>query len=106
MYVEMLFEYMQRRSELENEDFNEIVEQSKNEEMSTTFKTIFQVAREEATTLGKKEGKKEGLEQGLEKAIKAFILKTRMTDAAIAEALEVSEDYVKKIRQELKSTQS
>ena len=110
MYVEMLFEYMQRRSELENDDFNEIVEQSKNEEMSTTFKTIFQVAREEATTLGKKEGKKEGLEQGLEqgleKAIKAFILKTRMTDAAIAEALEVSEDYVKKVRQELKSTQS
>ena len=86
---------MQRRSELENDDFNEIVEQSNDEEdMTTTFKTVFQVAREEAAELA------------TEKAVKAFILTTRMTDAAIAKASEVLEDYVKKVRQEMKSTQS
>ena len=90
----MLFEYTQRRSELENDDFNEIVEQSNDEEMTTTCKTVFQVAREE------------GREEATEKAVKAFILTTQMTDAAIAKALEVSEDYVKKVRQELKSSQS
>ena len=90
----MLFEYTQRRSELENDDFNEIVEQSNDEEMTTTFKTVFQVAREE------------GREEATEKAVKAFILTTQMTDAAIAKALEVSEDYVKKVRQEMKSSQS
>lgn len=114
MYVEMLFEYTQRRSQLENEEFNEIVEQSKEEKMSTTFKTVFQVAREEATALGLKEGKqkglqeglKEGLKEGLEKSIKALIRLTRLDDAAIAKELEVTEEYVKKIRQELAAVQS
>ena len=101
MYVEMLFEYMQRRSELENDDFNAIVEQSNNEEM-TTFKTIFQVAREEA----REEGKEEGKEEGIEKGIKIIIRTTRMKDAAIAKEFDVSEEYVKKIRQEMKILQS
>ena len=99
---EMLFEYMQRRSELENDDFNDIVEQSNDEEMTTTFKTVFQVAREE----GKEEGKEEGMEKGMEKAIRAFILTTQMKDAAIAKALDVLEDHVKTIRQEMKALQS
>ena len=93
----MLFEYMQRRSELENDDFNAIVEQSNNEEM-TTFKTIFQVAREEA--------REEGKEEGIEKGIKIIIRTTRMKDAAIAKEFDVSEEYVKKIRQEMKILQS
>ena len=93
MYVEMLFEYMQRRSELENDDFNEIVEQSNDEEMTTTFKTIFQVAREEAAELA------------TEKAVRAFIRTTQMKDSVIAKELGVSEDFVKKIRIEMQSTQ-
>ena len=88
---------MQRRSELENDGFNEIVEQSNDEEMTTTFKTVFQVAREEATELA--------TQLTTEKAIKGLILTTRMKDAAIAKALGVSEDYVKKIRVEMKSSQ-
>ena len=41
-YLHMLYEYMQRRSELDNEQFQEIVEQSNSEKMVAEFKTIFQ----------------------------------------------------------------
>jgi hypothetical protein len=69
-YVEMLFEYMQRRSQLDNEAFQEIVEQTKEEKMVTEFKTIFQTAREEGMALGIKEGIKEGREEGREEGKK------------------------------------
>ena len=67
-YLRMLYEYMQRRSRLNNEQFQKVVEQSNSEEMSTQFKTIFQVAREEGVTTG------------IAIAIKALMLTTRMSD--------------------------
>lgn len=94
MYVQMLLEYMQRRSELESDEFNELVEQSKDEEMGATVKTIFEVAREEAY--------EQGVSAGLIKAVKAMIRNTPLPDAAIAQELEVSESFVKKIREEMK----
>ena len=125
MYVEMLFEYMQRRTELENEAFNTIVEQSNEEEMTTTFKTIFETAREEGEAagfekginIGEAKGLEQGLEQGLErgleqgleqglsigdtKAVKALVKTTQLSDDEISKELEVSVDFVKMIRKEL-----
>ena len=101
MYVEMLIEYMQRRSELESEEFKELVEQSKDEEMGKTVKTIFEVVREEGKLLGREEGFNIGAETML-KAVK-LIHTTRMSDADISNELQVSEDFIKKVRQELKN---
>ena len=100
MYVEMLIEYMQRRSKLEADEFKELVEQSNDQEMGTSVKTIFEVAREE----GREKGREEGREEGLILAIKAFIRTTHMTDAVIAKELQVSIDLVKKIRLEIHNT--
>jgi hypothetical protein len=45
-FFKMLLEYMQRRSKLEPEVFDEIVEQKLNPDMATKFKTSFEVAEE------------------------------------------------------------
>ena len=102
-YLQMLYEYMQRRSKLDSEAFQKVVEQSNSEKMVAEFKTVFQVAREE----GKKEGEEEGITKGKDAAIsfaiKGFINKTRLGDAVIADTLDVSVALVKTIREELKA---
>ena len=82
---------MQRRSKLDNDAFQKVVEQSNSEEMVTEFKTIFQSAREE------------GRDEGISFAIKGFINKTRLSDAVIADTLNVSVELVKTIRAEIKA---
>ena len=116
-YLHMLYEYMQRRSELTNEAFLEVVEQSNSEEMVTEFKTIFQTASEEGLAKGLAKGHAKGLAEGLalkeeavtEKvriAVKGFIQKTRLSDAVIADTLDVSVELVKTVRAEVKATKT
>ena len=90
---------MQRRSKLNNEQFQKVVEQSNSGDMVTQFKTIFQVAEEK----GKKEGEEKGRDAAISFAIKGFISKTRLGDAVIADTLDVSLALVKAIREELKA---
>ena len=110
-YLQMLYEYMQRRAELENQEFQELVQQSNSEEMVAEFKTIFQTAREEGREEAISEFKtifqtarEEGIEIGLVKAVKVLIRTTRMSDTAIALELDVSKEWVKSIRQEVKAS--
>jgi hypothetical protein len=117
VFFKMLLEYMQRRSELENEEFNDIVQQKLEPDMATKFKTIFEVAEEKALEKGKIEGKIEGMAIGeekgkaigeamsketLHKAISVLIRTTSLTDKQIAEELGAEESLVKSIRIELK----
>ena len=95
----MLYEYMQRRSKLNNEQFQKVVEQSNSEDMVTQFKTIFQVAEEKALSKGITKGRDEAICF----AIKGFINKTRLGDAIIADTLDVSLELVKTIRAEVKA---
>ena len=90
----MLYEYMQRRSKLNNEQFQKVVEQSNSEDMVTQYKTIFQVAEEKAA--------EKATEKAICFAIKGFINTTRLSDATIALALNVSVELVKAIREEVK----
>ena len=93
-YLRMLYEYMQRRSKLNNEQFQKVVEQSNSEDMVTQYKTIFQVAEEKAA--------EKATEKAICFAIKGFINTTRLSDATIALALNVSVELVKAIREEVK----
>ena len=94
-YLQMLYEYMQRRSKLNNEQFQKVVEQSNSEEMVAQFKTIFQVAREEGVTKGR--------DEAMRFAIKSLVGKTRLSDTIIALTLNVSIELVKAIRGEVKA---
>ncbi len=87
-YLQMLLEYMQRRTEMENEAFNAIVEQSNDKEMTTTFKTIFETAREKAEAKG----------------VRALIRTTLLSDEEIAKELEVLVSFVKSIRKEIENS--
>jgi flagellar biosynthesis/type III secretory pathway protein FliH len=113
VFFKMLLEYMQRRSELENEEFNDIVQQKLEPDMATKFKTIFEVAEAKALEKGKIEGMAIGEEKGkalgeamsketLHKAISVLIRTTSLTDKQIAEELGAEESLVKSIRIELK----
>ena len=102
-YLQMLYEYMQRRSKLDSQAFQKVVEQSNSKEMVAEFKTVFQVAREEGKAEGKKEGEEKGRDAAISFAIKGFINKTRLGDAVIADTLDVSVALVKTIREELKA---
>ena len=90
-----MYEYMQRRSKLNNEQFQKVVEQSNSEEMVAQFKTIFQVAEEKAA--------EKATEKAICLAIKGFINMTRLSDATIALALNVSTELVKTVRAEVKA---
>ena len=90
-----MYEYMQRRSKLNNEQFQKVVEQSNSEEMVAQFKTIFQVAREEGVTKGR--------DEAMRFAIKSLVGKTRLSDTIIALTLNVSIELVKAIRGEVKA---
>ena len=91
----MLYEYMQRRSELNNEEFQEIVEQSNSEKMVAEFKTIFQTAKEDGIAIGTRETTRN--------VIRSLIRTTRLSDAVIALSLSVSIELVKKNREEVKA---
>ena len=98
-YLQMLYEYMQRRSKLDSQAFQKVVEQSNSKEMVAEFKTVFQVAREE----GEEKGITKGRDAAIAFAIKGFINKTRLGDAVIADTLDVSVALVKAIREEVKA---
>jgi hypothetical protein len=68
-FFKMLLEYMQRRSELEPEVFDEIVEQKLNPEMATQFKTSFEVAEERGEKRGIAIGEQKGIAIGEQKGI-------------------------------------
>jgi DNA-binding NarL/FixJ family response regulator len=98
-FFKMLIEYMQRRSHIEKEEFDEIVEQNLDTEMATrkVFKTSYEIVAEEAEL----KGKLEGLRQG----VIALLMATSSTNAQIAKMLNVDEVFVKTIRQEFTATQ-
>jgi predicted transposase YdaD len=100
-------EYMERRAQLEKEEFEDIVEQNLEEEMATrkVFKTSYEIAEEKAAAKGKIEGKLEGLNRGLRKGVWALLRATTYTDAQIAAELETDEAFVKTVRQEFLASQ-
>ena len=103
---------MQRRSKLEGDAFNELVEQNLEPDMATNIKTIFEVAEEKAELRGRIEGKLEGEQIGEQKGIiegelkKARIGVINMLNLGIfsieqiADVLDVSLDFVKNIQAE------
>lgn len=58
-FFKMLLEYMQRRSDLETDEFDNIVQQNMNQDMATSVKTMFEVAEERAELRGKECGEKQ-----------------------------------------------
>jgi hypothetical protein len=97
-FFKMLMEYMQRRAQLEKEEFEDIVEQNLDIDMATrkVFKTVFEIAKEE----GELKGELKGEQKGLRKAIFYILKTTSLTDAQIAAELETDEAFVKTVRQE------
>ena len=123
-FFKMLLEYMQRRSELEDKEFNEIVDKKLEPDMVTNFKTIFENAEERGIAIGEQKGIAIGEQKGiaigeqigeqrgiaigeartkeiLHKAIHAFIRTTSLTDAEIAKELDTDETLVSTIRKEV-----
>jgi predicted transposase YdaD len=99
-------EYMQRRSQLEKEEFEEIVEQNLDPDMATrkVFKTSYEIVAEEAELKGKLEGELKGelkgKLEGLRKGIFYLFRTTSFSDKEIAFELEIEEAIVKMVRQE------
>lgn len=102
---------MQRRSDLEDAEFNKIVEQKLEPDMATNFKTIFENAEERAEKRGEQKGIAIGEQKGiaigeamskeiLSKAIAVLLRTTSLTDAQIAKELETDVAFVKAIRDE------
>ena len=111
-FFKMLLEYMQRRSDLEDAEFNKIVEQKLEPDMVTNFKTIFENAEERAEKRGEQKGIAIGEQKGiaigeamskeiLNKAIAVLLRTTSLTDGQIAKELETDEAFVKTIREEM-----
>jgi hypothetical protein len=102
-FFKMLMEYMQRRAQLEKEEFEDIVEQNLEDEMGTkkVFKTIFEIAEERAAAQGELRGELKGELKGMRKAIFYILKTTSLTDAQIAAELDIDETLVKTMRQEL-----
>ena len=131
-YLKMLMEYSQRRSGLDDDTFNKVIEQL-NPDLEMASKTIFDRAEERAFARGEAQGeakadqkvqeadqkvqeiaqKAQEAEQKaqeadqeakrkIRKAIINLIQKTNMTDAQIAEIQEVELLFVQTIREELK----
>ena len=73
--------------------------------MAKEFKTIFQTAREEGFAEGlalRQKAATEAATEIIRTAIKGFIQKTRLSDAVIADTLDVSVELVKTIREAVK----
>ncbi|MBL7816328.1 MAG: Rpn family recombination-promoting nuclease/putative transposase [Saprospiraceae bacterium] len=96
-FFKMLLEYMQRRSQLQGDIFNELVEQKLEPTMVTNFKTIFEVAEEKA----KIEGKIEGEIQKSRVAIINMLKLRTFPIEQIADVLEVELEFVKQMQTEL-----
>ena len=103
-FFKMLLEYMQRRSKLSAEEFNDIVEQKLEPNMVSNIKTIFEVAEEKAELRGRQEGRQEGEAIGETKKARIAILNMLKMDMfpleKIADILEVEFDFVLKVRDE------
>jgi Putative transposase, YhgA-like len=124
-FFKMLLEYMQRRSKLDNDEFNKIVDQKLEPDMASNFKTIFEVAEEKGMEKGMEKGIEKGIVIGeqrgivigeqigeqkgiaigearskeiLRKAIIALIRTSSLTNAEIAEELETDETLIATIR--------
>lgn len=109
----MILEYMQRRSDLPEKEFNEIIDKLE-PDMSTKFKTIFEVAEEKGLEKGlaireaeANEAKAEANEAktqaneakgAMQNAVIAFIQTTALTDSQIADAFQIEVDFVKALR--------
>jgi hypothetical protein len=102
-FFKMLMEYMERRSQLEKEAFNDIVEQNLETEMATkkVFKTSYEIVAEEAEARGEARGEV----KILRKAIVSFIRTTSFSNAQIAKELDADEAFVAAIRQEFMALQ-
>ena len=77
--------------------------------MVTEFKTIFQTAKEKGLAEGRAEGralKEEAVTEKVHIAIKGFIQKTRLSDAVIADTLDVSVELVNTVRAEIKAAKT
>ena len=117
-FLRMLITYSQRRSKLDAEKFNTIVEQLKpNKNMATAFKSIFDVAEEKAEKKGMERGKAEGKAEGMaiaealakqkeqdknRQTIMRLIKTTQLVNSQIAEIVDVPIKLVESIRLELK----
>ena len=102
--IRMILEYMQRRSELQKEDFDDIINNEIEPEMTTRVQTIFEYAEEQ----GKAQGMQQGMQQGiaiakatLETSIEFCIQVTGLADEQIAAGLNTEVELVKSIRKGL-----
>ncbi|MBL7814261.1 MAG: Rpn family recombination-promoting nuclease/putative transposase [Saprospiraceae bacterium] len=74
-FFKMLLAYMERRSELESDKFNAILEQNLKEDMVASKKTMFEIAEEKAELRGIEKGYVQGMEKGIEEGIEKGIEK-------------------------------
>ena len=127
-YLSMLMTYFQRRSRLDSEKFNEIVEQSKtnsdmvkeangwkiylqrteqkgfDEGVALSRREIDEANRKAEEERLKAEQERLKTEQANKKAVLGFIQNTRFKDAQIADILGLPIVFVESIRKELKKT--
>ena len=99
-FFKMLLEYMQRRSKLSAEEFNDIVEQKLEPNMVSNIKTIFEVAEEKAELRGRQEGEAIGETKKARIAILNMLKMDMFPLEKIADILEVEFDFVLKVRDE------
>ena len=101
---------MQRRSDLPEKEFNEIIDKLE-PDMSTKFKTIFDVAEQQSFEKGlatreteDNEAKAEANEMkgAMQKAIVALIQTTDWSDKQFAEIVSIDENFVKNLRLSVK----
>ncbi len=104
-FFKMLLEYVQRRSQLEADKFNQIVQQKLEANMVTNIKTIFEIAEEKAELRGIEKGIEKGIEEGRQETARIAIVNMlklkNFSNAQIADILEVDTDFVKKVQDEL-----
>ena len=112
----MILEYMQRRSNLPEKEFNEIIDKLE-PDMSTKFKTIFDVAEERGSAMKEAEANEARAEANkakaeaneakaeaneargtIQKAVTMLIQTSILSDIEIAENLGINESFVKNLR--------
>ncbi|MBL7813675.1 MAG: Rpn family recombination-promoting nuclease/putative transposase [Saprospiraceae bacterium] len=102
-FFKMLLEYVQRRSQMEADAFNKIVQQKLEPNMVTNIKTIFEIAEEKAELRGIEKGIEEGRQETARIAIINMLKLKTFSNSQIADILEVDIDFVKKVQDELAS---
>jgi hypothetical protein len=98
-FFKMLLEYMQRRSKIEQPEFDNIVEQNLEKDMAKRkiFKTSYEIVAEQAEAKGEA--------KMLHKAIQSFVRTTALSNAQIAKELDTNEAFVASVRQEMLAAQ-